>query len=165
MQKRRTVVTLEKCNACHFALSMHGDNRNTIEQCVLCHNPNTTAGGSTVDFRVMVHRIHTGEELTRPYKLGNTVLSEVAYPGDRRVCSACHVNGSENLPLAEGLLPVKDAASPLDPLPPATAACTGCHDARAVLAHAASTSTKLGESCAACHGPDAEHSVANVHER
>jgi OmcA/MtrC family decaheme c-type cytochrome len=165
VQKRRTVVSLQKCNACHFSLSLHGDNRNAIEQCVLCHNPNTTASGTTVDFRVMVHRIHTGEELTRPYKLGNTVLSEVAYPGDRRVCSACHVNGSENLPLSDGLLPVKDAASPLDPLPPATAACTGCHDGRSVLAHAATNVSKLGESCAACHGPDAEHSVANAHER
>jgi OmcA/MtrC family decaheme c-type cytochrome len=165
VKKRRTVVTLEKCNACHYSLSFHGDNRNTIEQCVLCHNPNTQAGGSTVDFRVMVHRIHTGEELSQPYKLGNTVLSEAAYPGDRRVCSACHVNGTENVPLADGLLAVKDAASPMNPIPPATAACTACHDARAVYAHAASNTNALGESCGTCHGVNGDHSVANSHAR
>jgi OmcA/MtrC family decaheme c-type cytochrome len=165
VQKRRTIVTLQKCNACHGSLSLHGDNRNAIEQCVLCHNPNTEAGGTTVDFRTMVHRIHTGEELSRPYKLGNTVLSEFAYPGDRRQCGACHVNGSEQLPLADNLLPVKDAASPLNPLPPATAACTGCHDSRTVLAHADANTSKLGESCAACHGPDADQSVTKAHSR
>ena len=64
VQKRRTIVSLDKCNACHGSLSLHGDNRNAIEQCVLCHNPNTLASGKTsVDFKVMVHRIHTGKEL------------------------------------------------------------------------------------------------------
>src|SRR5207245_282107 len=37
---RRTVVATAKCNVCHSYLSLHGENRNQIEQCVLCHNPN-----------------------------------------------------------------------------------------------------------------------------
>ena len=36
---RRTVVALKNCNNCHARLSLHGENRNQIEQCVLCHNP------------------------------------------------------------------------------------------------------------------------------
>ena len=52
------------------------DKRHAIEQCVLCHNPNTTAGNTTVDFKVMVHRIHTGKELARPYIIGNTVWNQ-----------------------------------------------------------------------------------------
>src|SRR5262249_22119186 len=36
---RRTVVALKNCNNCHARLSLHGENRNAIEQCVLCHNP------------------------------------------------------------------------------------------------------------------------------
>ncbi|MCL4403018.1 MAG: OmcA/MtrC family decaheme c-type cytochrome, partial [Acidobacteria bacterium] len=39
---RRTVVSINKCNQCHGFLSMHGENRNQIEQCVLCHNPSET---------------------------------------------------------------------------------------------------------------------------
>ena len=37
---RRTVVSINNCNGCHTRLSLHGENRNQIEMCVLCHNPN-----------------------------------------------------------------------------------------------------------------------------
>ena len=33
------VIDITKCNGCHSFLSLHGENRNQIEQCVLCHNP------------------------------------------------------------------------------------------------------------------------------
>ena len=36
---RRTVVAIANCNNCHTNLSLHGENRNQIEMCVLCHNP------------------------------------------------------------------------------------------------------------------------------
>jgi len=36
---RRQVVDINKCNGCHSYLSLHGENRNQIEMCVLCHNP------------------------------------------------------------------------------------------------------------------------------
>ena len=36
---RRTVVSVNNCNNCHARLSLHGENRNQIEMCVLCHNP------------------------------------------------------------------------------------------------------------------------------
>ncbi len=36
---RRTVVSIANCNRCHASLSLHGENRNQIEMCVLCHNP------------------------------------------------------------------------------------------------------------------------------
>ncbi len=39
---RRKVVDISKCNACHQSLSVHGENRNQIEMCVLCHNPTDT---------------------------------------------------------------------------------------------------------------------------
>ncbi|MGO9260329.1 MAG: multiheme c-type cytochrome [Bryobacteraceae bacterium] len=36
---RRTVVALANCNACHSCLEVHGDLRNNVTCCVLCHNP------------------------------------------------------------------------------------------------------------------------------
>jgi OmcA/MtrC family decaheme c-type cytochrome len=76
---RRTVVALKSCNNCHARLSLHGENRNQIEQCVLCHNPSmddspvrsTTKDPALaalpplgVNFAYMIHNIHTGEGLT-----------------------------------------------------------------------------------------------------
>ena len=74
---RRQVVDVNKCNGCHSYLSLHGENRNQIEMCVLCHNPSendssvrsaaTTPSDKnlppqSVNFALMVHKIHTGED-------------------------------------------------------------------------------------------------------
>jgi hypothetical protein len=49
---------------------------------------------------------------------------------------------------------------------PATAACLSCHTTKSAASHAAlMTSPTLGESCAACHGPNAEAAVTKVHAR
>ncbi len=180
VEPRRQVVSLAKCNNCHFSLSLHGDNRNQIEQCVLCHNPATTdravrpaaqMPAQTIDLRHMVHRIHTGEENQYEYTVygrGSVAhdFTEVRYPGDRRSCDRCHVNGSENLPLKPNLLNVTSPRTLLDPMGPATAACLGCHTSVAAAAHALSNTTdKLGEACAACHGAGSEFSVQRVHAR
>ena len=78
VEPRRTVVALAKCNNCHDQLSLHGGNRNNIEQCVLCHNPTgtdtarrpATAGAPQgIHFALMIHRIHTGEELSRDFSV------------------------------------------------------------------------------------------------
>jgi OmcA/MtrC family decaheme c-type cytochrome len=179
VQARRQVVAIEKCNGCHSSLSLHGDNRNRIEMCVLCHNPNGTDAArrpasempaQTIDFRTMVHKIHTGEELGGSYAIfgfgGNkTEFNEVLYPGDRRNCSTCHVDGSEQLPMRENLLPVNDPRGRIKSVQPTTAACTACHTSVQAASHALVNTSVLGESCAACHGPNAEFSVSRVHAR
>jgi OmcA/MtrC family decaheme c-type cytochrome len=169
MEPRRSVVSLEKCNGCHGDLMFHGDARNTTENCVLCHNPTLVAGSGaaavSADFKVMIHRIHRGHALTRPYVIGTHNYNKVGYPGHLENCAACHVNGSEQLPLRGNLTPVNDPNGPLNPLWPEAAACTGCHDSRTTAAHVLANTTRLGESCAACHGPDAEFSVTKVHQR
>ena len=69
----REVVAQANCNQCHSSLRAHGGSRRSVKLCVLCHtsgaedkNVATVAGGTpdvTVDFRVMIHRIHNGAHL------------------------------------------------------------------------------------------------------
>jgi OmcA/MtrC family decaheme c-type cytochrome len=168
VEPRRKVVATEKCNSCHGALAMHGDGRNRVEQCVICHNPTKVSGtGATavsVDMRVMIHKIHTGAELSRPYNIGSSFKAqEFGYPGDRRNCGQCHVNGSEQLPLSDARIDVADPAGPLNPLGPAAAACTGCHDTIQAASHALANTPKGSETCGACHGKTSDFSVDKLH--
>jgi OmcA/MtrC family decaheme c-type cytochrome len=176
------VVATGKCNACHSFLSLHGENRNQVEQCVLCHNPNQNDAGfrpagqgppQTVNFAQMIHKIHTGEELQADggsliiYGFGGSKndFGEVRFPGDRRDCSTCHVNGSEQLPLQAGLQQVSDPRGLIPSVGPITSACTGCHVSRPAASHALANTSTLGESCAVCHSPQGEFSVDKVHAR
>src|SRR5262249_41837620 len=85
MQPRRTVVATSNCNQCHVSLSVHGGLRSLTEYCVLCDNPSNTdaslrtsavvasdktAPPQGINFNLLVHRIHSGENLladNRPY--------------------------------------------------------------------------------------------------
>ena len=188
IRARRRVVSTDKCNACHYNLVLHGENRNQIEQCVLCHNPVETdrarrpaseMPAESVDMRLMIHRIHTGSDLGMDkyiiYGFGGSVndFAHVEYPaftpngavGDRRNCSMCHINGSERLPLADTHANVNDPRGLLNPVGPQTAACISCHTSVAAASHALANTTALGESCAACHGPNSEFSVSKSHAR
>lgn len=165
---RRTVVANEKCNACHGVLSFHGGNRNRVEQCVICHNTTATVGGPNgtgINLALFIHKIHMGDELTRPYTVGNWSPNSFGYPGWRTNCGACHVNGSENLPAPPGTTPITDGSAFINPAPTATSACLACHDSRVASSHALSNISAIGESCASCHGPNGDFSVSKVHAR
>jgi OmcA/MtrC family decaheme c-type cytochrome len=189
---RRNVVSTASCNACHVALSAHGTLRNQTEYCTVCHNAaNTDATrrqGATVaadrslppqgiNFDLMVHRIHTGENLPadRPYVVvgfGGTHndFSEVRYPalsptgtpGDTRNCSNCHVGGSE-LRLPTGLPAVIDPQGPISPVQRITSACTGCHVALPAVSHSVTNTNQFGESCTVCHAAGSAYAVDKVH--
>jgi OmcA/MtrC family decaheme c-type cytochrome len=176
---RRQVVSLEKCNACHYFLNLHGDNRNTLEQCVLCHNPVTTdrdrrpanqMPAESVHMATMIHRIHAGKLQQRDYTIygfGNVPhnYNDVGFPAPLSSCDMCHVNDGQQLPVKAGVQPVTDPRGLLNPVGPETAACTGCHTAVYAASHALANTTQLGESCAACHGPQAQFSVNRSHAR
>lgn len=189
---RRTSVALAKCNACHQDLAVlfsHGNQRIAIEHCVICHNPNgsdigrrpadgSQNPGESIQFSRMIHRIHTGEELTQDYTIfgfggAAATFNEVTYPGDRRNCLACHVNAAAvSLPLPLTNQPVVTERDYFSPMGSATAACTGCHDSRDVVSHAfINTSffpknpTVPAEACGTCHGTGADLDVAKVHAR
>jgi len=169
---RRTVVDQSKCNVCHGLLEAHGGNRNQVAVCVICHNPTKTAEGATeadpletVDMQVMIHKIHTGMELTKDYNIGGTSFMEVTYPGDRRDCVRCHAAGTYTVPLPEGTTATDWPANYWTPVQPTSAACLGCHDSVEAAAHAYVNTAPFGEACAACHSSDAEFGVDEVHAR
>jgi OmcA/MtrC family decaheme c-type cytochrome len=191
---RRQVVATTNCQRCHVEFTtIHGGLRNQTEYCVLCHNPSNTDAAvrssamnpadkaqppQGVNFNLLVHRIHTGDNLPalgRTYTVvgfggSHNDFTDVRYPamsptgtpGDRRNCSMCHVNGSEtNLPL--GLNPTTDPQGPINPDPAITAACTGCHADKPSAAHAQAMTDSLGESCTVCHSSTSQFSVSSVH--
>jgi OmcA/MtrC family decaheme c-type cytochrome len=191
---RRKVVDLAKCNSCHSFLSLHGENRNQIDQCVLCHNSQETdaarrgvavnpadkaAPNQSVNFALMIHKIHSGEKLGAA-GLSYTVVgfggshnefNEVRYPvftpngrvGNTAKCYMCHITGTEaNLPTDK--LAVVDPQGMLSPAPATTSACTSCHFTKSVMAHAVKQiDPKFGESCDTCHGAGADFDATKVH--
>jgi len=184
---RRTVVALTKCNACHDRLATtfsHGGQRIAIEFCVFCHNPNAddavrrkdpaTLPGESISFKRMIHRIHTGEDLTQEYSVYGfsgtaTSFNEVTYPGDRRDCLQCHTATSTyTLPLDTGTIPTITKRDFFSPQGPATAACLGCHDNIDAASHAFLNTVQspfFGEACATCHGVGKDWDVAKEHAR
>jgi len=129
---RRTVVDRTKCNSCHYDLAAHGGARRSPEYCVMCHTPNKvgdqrvarfevpTTVAQSVNFKVMVHKIHRGNQLEQGYVIGGfpapTVsnpggtpedFGKVAFPGNLKACWACHASTSYQLPLPVGLIPTK----------------------------------------------------------
>ena len=66
----RQVVKIENCNRCHDNLRVHGDTRQDARLCVLCHTAgaedNNILGatpGVSIDFRVLIHKLHSGQHL------------------------------------------------------------------------------------------------------
>ena len=175
---RRTVVETTNCNSCHRSLNLHGSNRNEVQQCVLCHNPTATDTSQrpadqgppqAINFAQMIHKIHRGEDLTRPFTIygyGGTPhdFTVVAFPGDLRDCDTCHVNESEE-DLTPATAMITDPRGLINPVGRITSACTGCHTSVAAASHALSNTSTLGEACAACHGAGKDFAVSKVHAR
>ena len=191
---RRTVVDINKCNGCHSYLSLHGENRNQIEQCVLCHNPSETDSSvrgvatnpadktqpnQSVNFALMIHKIHTGETMqsfNQTYVIvgfggSHNDFSDVRYPAmtptggvpDTAKCYMCHVNNSEAV-FPIGKNNVIDPQGKISPVAATTSACTACHMKLSALSHAVSqTDPKFGESCDVCHAAGADFDVLKEH--
>ena len=175
---RRAVVALSKCDSCHWNLSLHGENRNQIEQCVLCHNPvendaaRRPADGSanppeSIDLALMIHRIHSGPNQSRDFTIygfggSKNNFNDVGYPGVLNDCEQCHLPGTYVLPIGATAM-INDTRGYINPVHPTTGACLGCHASIDAASHALVNTTTLGESCFVCHGPDGDYSVAKVH--
>jgi OmcA/MtrC family decaheme c-type cytochrome len=182
---RRTSVTVTQCNSCHDVLGLHGGQRMTTEECVICHNPTNSdvaqrpAAASppeSISFQRLVHRIHRGENLTQDFTVygnGGSLhnYNDVRFPGDLRNCAKCHAGTAFTLPLPTGIASVTTLRDYFTPHGPATAACLGCHDSKDTAAHAyLNTVTFPGaslsaEACATCHSTGKDWAVEKVHAR
>ena len=74
-------TTTGQCNSCHDPLQAHGGGRREVGLCQLCHtnqaiDPDT---GNTLDFKVMVHKIHAGKDL--PTIVDGPVGTKYAFVG------------------------------------------------------------------------------------
>jgi len=177
---RASLVSEEKCNACHVQISVHGQNRNGDPQaCLVCHNP--SSGWSDDDqiagpiaMGAFVHRIHAGKM---------PAFAEITYPQDLGNCEACHVSGSyytartEAIGISTG--PGADTALYTDDTwDTATAGtCGACHDSGPAQAHMEQNGGAFGvaggqtlapspstEACTVCHGKDRSVDTAKVHD-
>lgn len=124
----REIVATAKCNACHGEVRMPGTNRVDTRLCVTCHNPGSSVSGvpnTPLDFKVMIHKIHSGSSLPSvvagtPYVVGGMDFSKAVFPQDVRNCTRCH----DATPGAANTTAQGDNWK----MQPSMEACGSCHD-------------------------------------
>ncbi|MDO8722579.1 MAG: OmcA/MtrC family decaheme c-type cytochrome, partial [Syntrophales bacterium] len=203
-QQRRKIVDGEtRCNVCHARLAAHGGGMAlNVQQCVICHNPNATDKGQRpalgvdglierpIHMKVMIHRIHTGENLdlstNNPNGYKGFIIydnegsardfSKVRFPRDRSNCQACHIDAEPlvfGLPLPADVLGTttstgtdtnNNAADDNVRIKPIKATCFACHDTQVVSDHADIHTASTGESCIICHKVGLLFGVDNAHK-
>lgn len=162
----REVVQTAACTSCHERLTTHDGARGEVPYCILCHSQQSVDvdTGNTVDFNIMIHKIHQGQRLPSviagtPYQLvgsDGTVhdYSTVRFPHgnstafdvkDPRICTSCHVGAQGSYWKTR----------------PSRAVCGSCHDDISfvdppppgkVLHSEGAQDNDLG--CVTCHQPD-----------
>ncbi len=91
---RRTIVSTEKCNACHGMLgtatasntvpsAFHNGARNVVQACVICHDANRASStvmtngldlNESYQFKRMIHGIHGNSKRSFPFTHGNKAV-------------------------------------------------------------------------------------------
>ncbi len=169
----REIVQTASCNECHDKLALHGGGRIETRYCVTCHNPGSPAdvagnpvtahynldaqSGNTIDFKVMIHKIHRGRELPSVEAGGEYIIwgfgespfdaFRIGYPQDIRHCGKCHDTGKgaaggnwQSRPTIQTCTACHDDISFVSPVPAGTVlhsggaradntSCAGCHPA------------------------------------
>lgn len=152
----RLIVKTDTCNNCHGDLAMHGGGRKEAQYCVTCHNPGTVDAnsGHTVDFKVMIHKIHRGASLPSVLAGGDYIIygyrnrphdySDVHFPQSIQNCSTCHDADDEATPQARNWIER-----------PSLEACGSCHDdvdfAQGVDGGHAGGAVTDNSECSTCH--------------
>jgi OmcA/MtrC family decaheme c-type cytochrome len=160
----REIVETATCDNCHTMLTAHGGARVEVQYCVMCHTPANTDpySGNTLDMKVMIHKIHTGNTLpsiqtasgpnTAPtlgigywivgYEKSLNNFNTLLYPQDTRNCQTCHVQ----------TIPAATQAANYSTVPTAEA-CGSCHDTVNFATGAGMDGIIANDSqCTTCHG-------------
>jgi OmcA/MtrC family decaheme c-type cytochrome len=185
------VAKCQDCHGVNDGLSLHGGNRtDNTQHCASCHNGNATdvnrrpfdpdgiadnfneaaldgKEDQSIDFKHMIHAIHAAgmrENAYVAYGFGGPFDgSEVHYPRSPADCQACHVAGTYEVPLGEGVLgstvntgatriannqfapSVAVARDPSDDnkLSPEGSVCSACHDSEVAIDHMSIRSTSF----------------------
>jgi len=189
----------EVCVVCHNPNATDANRRVAGSECDIGRPPGTNGpddpgvpalglDDQTIDFKRMIHRIHSSGATGVPFGVcgfGNSAhYFDVAYPGHINNCEGCHEPG--------GYFPVDpaevlgttmdvgaDPASPIDDvvISPNASVCSSCHVSDLAKTHmeqngadfaatkaADSTLISSGvESCQLCHGAGRSASVEDVH--
>jgi OmcA/MtrC family decaheme c-type cytochrome len=154
----RDIVTNKACETCHNPLEAHGGVRRMTGLCVTCHTDQNidAESGNTAEFKVMIHRIHSGARLPSvvagtPYFIaGRSVanFSDIVWPQDTRNCTTCHSGGNQSNNFKTA---------------PNTAACTACHDnVSPVTGENHPGGKQSDEKCVACHEADGTEFDASI---
>ena len=163
VQTVRDIVKTASCNQCHDPISAHGGARRSVEVCILCHTPQTSDPVTgTVDFPVLVHKIHRGSSLPSvvaggSFKVGTTDFSSIVFPTDVRNCTMCHQQTT-------GAKQAQNYATN-----PTRAACGSCHDNVNFVtgANHVNNPQSTDNQCSTCHIPqgdlDFDASVLGAH--
>jgi hypothetical protein len=155
------------CNACHGVLAFHGNAREGVITCLACHTAGTQDAGTyeSVDFRIMVHKLHNARNLWvveqgGAYELnGHGGIADFSHllissmPGEAAECHECHVDDTwKNPPVRENMRTWM-------------VACTSCHDSPDAMDHVEMMTVPgtFDELCELCHGDGLLHSVEHVH--
>ncbi|MEH6636074.1 MAG: OmcA/MtrC family decaheme c-type cytochrome [Halioglobus sp.] len=166
------IAATDNCNRCHDPLAIHGGGRQEVKYCVTCHNAGSTDANSTntVDFKVMVHKIHAGANLPSVQAGGEYAIygfrnskhdySNLHYPQDIRNCVNCHV-GTGTVGDREDLVLTSQGDNWSEV--PSAAACGSCHDDQLEPdGHIGSKPDDSG--CASCHSEGGRAgSIADSH--
>jgi len=159
----RDIVETAACNQCHDELSHHGGQRRQVALCILCHQPQSheETVGNTVDFKVMIHKLHDAWQLPSvvaggTYSLSGTNYSAIVFPASVQAsdngftrgfrCTVCHSQTS-------GAAQANYYATK-----PTAATCGSCHDNlnfSTGLNHPGGPQPDDTQ-CASCHTPQGE---------
>lgn len=128
----RRIVAQEACAECHGTeeFAFHGGPRKSVDYCVTCHQPfsRDVGTGNTINFPVMIHKIHAGASLNNlPYQICGfgceafgappDDFSDVHFPQSLQNCTVCHDPANPETPQAVNIANRPTAET-----------CASCHD-------------------------------------
>jgi OmcA/MtrC family decaheme c-type cytochrome len=95
----RNIVTTEACQKCHgLELPAHDGTSRSVESCVTCHAPRSldAQSGESLDFKVLIHKIHAGGELPTIPGPDGIVWDDPATPTDESADNGTYALWGDN---------------------------------------------------------------------